>query len=171
MRQLKNAQKHLNSTQHTWKPCFGEQKRMKSLNTMMKLLPVRCFLLCVFMCQLHITAFHISMHHRWSSLLLIAVNWSLLIDMKKVIEVDPSNQQATRSLFRLEPLAAEKREKMKEEMIGNVLPFFQVSQTALLALCDPIVESCRYLFCKMAFLAKHVCFREHLVMKCEVLRS
>jgi hypothetical protein len=44
--------------------------------------------------------------------------------MKKVIEVDPSNQQATRSLFRLEPLAAEKREKMKEEMIGNVLPFF-----------------------------------------------
>jgi hypothetical protein len=44
--------------------------------------------------------------------------------MKKVIEVDPSNQQATRSLFRLEPLAAEKREKMKEEMIGNVVPFF-----------------------------------------------
>jgi hypothetical protein len=44
--------------------------------------------------------------------------------MKKVIEMDPSNQQATRSLFRLEPLAAEKREKMKEEMIGNVLPFF-----------------------------------------------
>jgi len=92
--------------------------------------------------------------------------------MKKVIEVDPSNQQATRSLFRLEPLAAEKREKMKEEMIGTVLPFFfQVSRTALLALCDLIVESCRYLFCKMAFLAKHVCFREHLVMKCEVLRS
>jgi hypothetical protein len=52
--------------------------------------------------------------------------------MKKVIEMDPSNQQATRSLFRLEPLAAEKREKMKEEMIGNVLPFFlQVPQTAL----------------------------------------
>ena len=49
--------------------------------------------------------------------------------------------------------------------------FFQVSRTALLALCDLIVESCRYLFCKMAFLAKHVCFRKHLVMKCKVLRS
>jgi len=44
--------------------------------------------------------------------------------MKKVIELDPSNQQATRSLLRLEPLAAEKREKMKEEMIGKILPFF-----------------------------------------------
>jgi len=44
--------------------------------------------------------------------------------MKKVIELDPSNQQATRSLLRLEPLAAEKREKMKEEMIGKMLPFF-----------------------------------------------
>uniref|UniRef100_A0A0A9CZE8 Uncharacterized protein n=1 Tax=Arundo donax TaxID=35708 RepID=A0A0A9CZE8_ARUDO len=41
-------------------------------------------------------------------------------DMKKVIELDPSNQQAKRSLFRLEPLAAEKREKMKEEMIGKL---------------------------------------------------
>ncbi|XP_062205901.1 uncharacterized protein LOC133907821 [Phragmites australis] len=41
-------------------------------------------------------------------------------DMKKVIEFDPSNQEARRSLFRLEPLAAEKREKMKEEMIGKM---------------------------------------------------
>jgi len=65
------------------------------------------------------------MHHFSSSQVLIAVNLSLFIDMKKVIEVDPSNQQATRLLFRLEPLAAEKREKMKEEMIGNVLPFFK----------------------------------------------
>lgn len=43
----------------------------------------------------------------------------LISDMKKIIELDPSNEQAKRSLFRLEPLAAEKREKMKEEMIGN----------------------------------------------------
>ncbi|CAN6293120.1 unnamed protein product [Urochloa humidicola] len=43
-----------------------------------------------------------------------------IADMKKVIELDPSNQQATRSLFRLESLAAEKREKMKEEMIGKL---------------------------------------------------
>lgn len=124
MRRLKNAQKHLSSIHRTWKPCFGGQKRTKSSNTMMKLLPVRCSLLWFFMWQSHIIAFNISMHHCWSSLVLIAVNWSLLIDMKKVIEMDPSNQQATRSLFRLEPLAAEKREKMKEEMIGNVLPFF-----------------------------------------------
>lgn len=38
--------------------------------------------------------------------------------MKKVIELDPSNDQARRTIRRLEPLAAEKREKMKEEMIG-----------------------------------------------------
>jgi len=54
--------------------------------------------------------------------------------MKKVIEVDPSNQQATRSLFRLEPLAVEKREKMKEEMIGNVLPFSSISNSVIGAL-------------------------------------
>ncbi|XP_072955658.1 uncharacterized protein [Typha angustifolia] len=43
-----------------------------------------------------------------------------IADMKKVIELDPSNDQARRSLRRLEPLAAEKREKMKEEMIGKL---------------------------------------------------
>ena len=40
--------------------------------------------------------------------------------MKKITELDPSNEQAVRALRRLEPLAAEKREKMKEEMIGTV---------------------------------------------------
>jgi hypothetical protein len=49
---------------------------------------------------------------------------SCFVDMKRIIEVDPSNEQAKRSLFRLEPLAAEKREKMKEEMMGNVLSHF-----------------------------------------------
>ena len=62
------------------------------------------------------------------------MNLSLFIDMKKVIEVDPSNQQATRSLFRLEPLAVEKREKMKEEVIGNVLPFSSISNSVIGAL-------------------------------------
>ncbi|XP_066310530.1 uncharacterized protein [Miscanthus floridulus] len=67
-----------------------------------------------------------------------------IADMKKVIEVDPSNQQATRSLFRLEPLAAEKREKMKEEMIaklkdlGNsVLGRFGMSVDNFKAVKDP----------------------------------
>ncbi|OEL36756.1 Tetratricopeptide repeat protein 1 [Dichanthelium oligosanthes] len=65
-------------------------------------------------------------------------------DMKKVIELDPSNQQATRSLFRLEPLAAEKREKMKEEMIGklkdlgnSVLGRFGMSVDNFKAVKDP----------------------------------
>lgn len=40
-------------------------------------------------------------------------------DLKKILELDPSNSQAQRSIRRLEPLAAEKREKMKEEMIGK----------------------------------------------------
>ncbi|KAL6853475.1 hypothetical protein ACP4OV_019504 [Aristida adscensionis] len=44
-----------------------------------------------------------------------------IADMKKIIELDPSNKQARLSLFRLEPLAAEKREKMKEEMIGKIV--------------------------------------------------
>jgi hypothetical protein len=45
----------------------------------------------------------------------------LFTDMKKIIELDPSNAQAKKSLFRLEPLAAEKKEKMKEEMLGKIL--------------------------------------------------
>ncbi|CAN6299014.1 unnamed protein product [Urochloa humidicola] len=67
-----------------------------------------------------------------------------IADMKKVIELDPSNQQATKSLFRLEPLAAEKREKMKEEMIaklkdlGNsVLGRFGMSVDNFKAVQDP----------------------------------
>ncbi|XP_078162027.1 uncharacterized protein LOC144557335 [Carex rostrata] len=43
-----------------------------------------------------------------------------ITDMKKISELDPSNEQAIRALRRLEPLAAEKREKMKEEMIGKL---------------------------------------------------
>jgi hypothetical protein len=39
--------------------------------------------------------------------------------MKKILEMDPSNDQAGKSIRRLEPLAAVKREKMKEEMIGK----------------------------------------------------
>lgn len=39
--------------------------------------------------------------------------------MKKMLELDPSNVQAKRTILRLEPLAAEKREKLKEEMIGK----------------------------------------------------
>ncbi|GKE91552.1 tetratricopeptide repeat protein 1, partial [Tanacetum coccineum] len=37
--------------------------------------------------------------------------------LKKIQELDPSNHQARRTIFRLEPLAIEKREKMKEEML------------------------------------------------------
>lgn len=41
-------------------------------------------------------------------------------DMTKILEMDPSNYHAKRSIDRLEPLAREKREKMKEEMIGKL---------------------------------------------------
>ncbi|XP_010262948.1 PREDICTED: tetratricopeptide repeat protein 1-like isoform X2 [Nelumbo nucifera] len=41
-------------------------------------------------------------------------------DMKKILESDPSNKQAITTIRRLEPLAVEKREKMKEEMIGKL---------------------------------------------------
>uniref|UniRef100_A0A6M2EU60 Uncharacterized protein n=1 Tax=Populus davidiana TaxID=266767 RepID=A0A6M2EU60_9ROSI len=43
-----------------------------------------------------------------------------IADMKKTLEFDPSNDQAKKTIRRLEPLAAEKREKMKEEMIGKL---------------------------------------------------
>jgi uncharacterized membrane protein YhdT len=48
--------------------------------------------------------------------------------MKKILEIDPSNDQAGKSIRRLEPLAAVKREKMKEEMIGKtfLLIVFQI---------------------------------------------
>lgn len=41
-------------------------------------------------------------------------------DNKKILELDPSNYDARRSIIRLEPLAREKTEKMKEEMIGTL---------------------------------------------------
>lgn len=43
-----------------------------------------------------------------------------LADNKKILEADPSNNQAKKAILRLEPLAAEKREKMKEEMIAKL---------------------------------------------------
>jgi hypothetical protein len=41
-------------------------------------------------------------------------------DLKKVIELDPGNRQGRESIQRLEPLAAEKAEKMKAEMLGKL---------------------------------------------------
>lgn len=41
--------------------------------------------------------------------------------MKRILEVDPLNDQAKKSIRRLEPLAEQKREKMKEEMIGKTI--------------------------------------------------
>ncbi|CAN4084344.1 unnamed protein product [Withania somnifera] len=43
-----------------------------------------------------------------------------ITDMTKILELEPSNDQARRSVMRLKPLADEKREKMKEEMIGKL---------------------------------------------------
>ncbi|XP_076910812.1 uncharacterized protein LOC143568573 [Bidens hawaiensis] len=43
-----------------------------------------------------------------------------ITDMKKILELDPSNVQSRRTIFRSEPLAIEKREKMKEEMLGKL---------------------------------------------------
>ncbi|CBI36597.3 hypothetical protein VitviT2T_016965 [Vitis vinifera] len=43
-----------------------------------------------------------------------------LADTKKILELDPSNSQARRAIPRLEQLAKEKQEKLKEEMIGKL---------------------------------------------------
>ncbi|ONK61642.1 uncharacterized protein A4U43_C08F32080 [Asparagus officinalis] len=71
-----------------------------------------------------------------------------IADMKKVTELDPSNDQARRAIRRLEPLAEEKREKMKEEMIGklkemgnSVLGRFGMSVDNFKAVKDPTTGS------------------------------
>ncbi|KAK4337614.1 hypothetical protein RND71_042101 [Anisodus tanguticus] len=43
-----------------------------------------------------------------------------ITDMTKILELEPSHDQARRTVVRLKPLADEKREKMKEEMIGKL---------------------------------------------------
>ncbi|KAG8495728.1 hypothetical protein CXB51_013452 [Gossypium anomalum] len=67
-----------------------------------------------------------------------------IADMKKILEFDPSNNQAVKTIRRLEPLAAEKREKLKEEMmaklkeLGNsVLGKFGMSVDNFKAVKDP----------------------------------
>lgn len=49
-------------------------------------------------------------------------DWLVAADLKKVIELDPGNRQGRESIQRLEPLAAEKAEKMKAEMLGKLSP-------------------------------------------------
>ncbi|KAJ4872897.1 Tetratricopeptide repeat (TPR)-like superfamily protein [Raphanus sativus] len=65
-------------------------------------------------------------------------------DLKKILELEPSNDQARKGIRRLEPLAAEKREKMKEEAItklkemGNsILGNFGMSVDNFKAVKDP----------------------------------
>uniref|UniRef100_A0A5B7BWZ1 Putative tetratricopeptide repeat-containing family protein n=1 Tax=Davidia involucrata TaxID=16924 RepID=A0A5B7BWZ1_DAVIN len=67
-----------------------------------------------------------------------------IADMKKILELDESHVQAKRTIGRLEPLAAAKREKMKEEMIGklkemgnSVLGRFGMSVDNFKAVQDP----------------------------------
>ncbi|GBG72816.1 hypothetical protein CBR_g12383 [Chara braunii] len=43
-----------------------------------------------------------------------------LQDLKKVVELDPSDKQAKEAVRRLEPAVMAKREKMKEEMLGKL---------------------------------------------------
>ncbi|KAK9076778.1 hypothetical protein SSX86_005112 [Deinandra increscens subsp. villosa] len=50
----------------------------------------------------------------------ITGEYTVEVNMKKILELDPSNYQSRRTLVRLEPLAIEKREKMKEEMMGKL---------------------------------------------------
>ncbi|KAL7193598.1 hypothetical protein ACSBR2_025242 [Camellia fascicularis] len=71
-----------------------------------------------------------------------------IADMKKILELDQSDVQARRTIQRLKPLAAEKREKMKQEMIdklkemGNsVLGRFGMSIDNFKAVQDPSTGS------------------------------
>ncbi|PHT95664.1 hypothetical protein T459_03546 [Capsicum annuum] len=44
----------------------------------------------------------------------------IVTDMAKILELEPLHDQARRSVVRLKPLADEKRQKMKEEMISEL---------------------------------------------------
>ncbi|KAH0901202.1 hypothetical protein HID58_040705 [Brassica napus] len=68
-------------------------------------------------------------------------------DLKKILELNPPNDQARKAIQRLEPLAAEKREKMKEEAItklkemGNsILGRFGMSVDNFKAVSDRVVK-------------------------------
>ncbi|CAI7779541.1 unnamed protein product [Closterium sp. NIES-54] len=65
-------------------------------------------------------------------------------DYKKVLEVDKTNAQARSSVRRLEPVVEERREKLKEEMLGklkdlgnSVLGHFGMSVDNFKAVKDP----------------------------------
>lgn len=84
-----------------------------------------------------------------------------LADLKKILEIDPSNDQARKAIRRLEPLAAEKREKMKEEMIaklkemGNsVLGRFGMSVDNFKTVKDPNTGSYSVQFQRWVWLSK-----------------
>ncbi|CAN8229926.1 unnamed protein product [Cochlearia groenlandica] len=74
-------------------------------------------------------------------------------DLKKILEVNPSNDVARKGIRRLEPLATEKREKMKEEAItklkemGNsILGKFGMSVDNFKAVKDPNTGSYSFSF-------------------------
>ncbi|PHU13955.1 hypothetical protein BC332_15160 [Capsicum chinense] len=54
-----------------------------------------------------------------------------ITDMKKILEIEPSHNQARKSVICLKPLADEKQEKMKEEMIGGAEPKLLLFSVAL----------------------------------------
>ncbi|KAJ7516583.1 hypothetical protein O6H91_22G064100 [Diphasiastrum complanatum] len=67
-----------------------------------------------------------------------------LADMKKVLELDPANKEAARTVQKLDPVVAERREKLKEEMLGklkdlgnSVLGRFGMSVDNFKAVKDP----------------------------------
>lgn len=71
-----------------------------------------------------------------------------LADLKKVVEIEPQNKQAIASVRRLEPIVAEKQEKMKEEMLGklkdlgnSLLGHFGMSVDNFKAVKDPATGS------------------------------
>lgn len=47
---------------------------------------------------------------------------SSVADLKKALELDPSNKAVRASIIRLEPIVAKKREELKDEMISKMFP-------------------------------------------------
>lgn len=91
--------------------------------------------------------------------------------MKKILEFDPSNNQAKRTILSLEPLAAEKREKMKDEMIGKLgndfllwFHFLYIKKLWNISMYQRMKPSClhplTYAFCITEI---HICLQSRLL--------
>lgn len=116
--QWQRAQKLLSLTPSMWKLLWDVPRLMRTLTSLRKLFLVwtgcPCSVLfCYQCCRIYAQA------DLRQSAAVSNLSFSVA-DMKKALELDPSNKAARASIIRLEPIVAKKREELKDEMIGKM---------------------------------------------------